>query len=404
MARFTQWLLPPSCSLINSSVRALVIVLDSAGCGGAADAASYGDEGSNTLGHLFEREPLELPHMASLGLYDLLRSKGINAPFTPMMRSGAAATHMAEKSAGKDTTTGHWELSGIILDRPFETFVNFPQSLVEEIESRSNVSFIGNLASSGTEILSCLGAQHLSTGRPILYTSADSVLQIAAHEDPAIFGLQRLLELCRTARLVLDERKIPVGRVIARPFVGDNPENFQRTANRQDFSLTPPDNILVELQRDGIKVIGVGKITDIFAGRGISESHPTKSNAEGMTTIATLWNRSDPGPQFIFANLVDFDSLYGHRRDPRGYAQALREFDDWLGRFLPLVGQGDFLCITADHGNDPYHRGTDHTREQVPLLTLNSPVPLWPGDDFTEVAQLLRHYFSSWTRSGHAIA
>lgn len=394
--------MPPTCCLVILSVRALLIVLDSVGCGGAADASLYGDEGANTLGHLFEREQLELPHMASLGLYDLLRSGGISAPFTPMMQSGAAATHMAEKSAGKDTTTGHWEISGIILDRPFETFDTFPESLVLEIESRSNVSFIGNLAASGTEILSRLGARHLETGRPILYTSADSVLQIAAHEDPAIFGLKRLLELCQVARQVLDERKILLGRVIARPFVGDNPDNFQRTANRRDFSLCPPDNVLVELQRGGVNVIGVGKISDIFAGRGITESHPTKSNAEGMTKIATLWNRADTGAHFIFANLVDFDSLYGHRRNPPGYAQTLREFDDWLGRFLPLVGPGDFLCITADHGNDPYHRGTDHTREQVPLLTLNSPVPPWPGDDFTEVAQLLRHYFSSWTRQGQA--
>jgi phosphopentomutase len=384
-------------------MRALVIVLDSVGCGGAADAALYGDEGANTLGHLFEREQLELPHLASLGLYDLLRARGVNAPLTPMMRSGAAANYMAEKSVGKDTTTGHWEMSGIILDRPFETFDAFSQSLVGEIESRSNVSFIGNLAASGTEILARLGVQHVASGRPILYTSADSVLQIAAHEDPTIFGLQRLLELCQIARQVLDEQKILVGRVIARPFVGDNPDNFQRTGNRRDFSLTPPDNVLVEMQRSGINVIGVGKISDIFAGKGLTESHSTKSNAEGMTKIAALWNRSDPGAQFIFANLVDFDSLYGHRRNPRGYAQALREFDDWLGRFLPLVEPGDFLCITADHGNDPYHRGTDHTREQVPLLTLNSPVPPWSGDDFTEVAQLLRHYFSSWTRSGRGL-
>jgi phosphopentomutase len=290
-------------------MRALVIVLDSVGCGGAADAALYGDEGANTLGHLFEREQLELPHLASLGLYDLLRARGVNAPLTPMMRSGAAANYMAEKSVGKDTTTGHWEMSGIILDRPFETFDAFSQSLVGEIESRSNVSFIGNLAASGTEILARLGVQHVASGRPILYTSADSVLQIAAHEDPTIFGLQRLLELCQIARQVLDEQKILVGRVIARPFVGDNPDNFQRTGNRRDFSLTPPDNVLVEMQRSGINVIGVGKISDIFAGKGLTESHSTKSNAEGMTKIAALWNRSNPGAQFILDNLVDFDSL-----------------------------------------------------------------------------------------------
>lgn len=377
-------------------MRALVIVLDSVGCGGAADAAAYGDEGADTLGHLFARENLELPHLASLGLYDVLRGMGkSNIPFTPMMRSGAAAVAMAEKSAGKDTTTGHWELAGLIMEQPFATYETFPAELVQEIESRAGVKFLGNVVASGTEILSALGEEHIATGRPILYTSADSVLQIAAHEDENIFGLEKLLDLCLTARVVLDERNIAIGRVIARPFLGDAVSNFQRTSNRRDYSLLPPRTVWNELQDAGAQVIGVGKISDIYAGQGISESYPTKSNAAGMVKIAELWNEKRSEPHVIFANLVDFDMLYGHRRDPQGYAQALRDFDAWLGKFVPMVGRGDFLCITADHGNDPYFSGTDHTREKVPLLTLHAPAPLWPSDDFTQVAQLLRRYFAT---------
>lgn len=385
-------------------MRALVIVLDSVGCGGAADAAAYGDEGADTLGHLFARENLELPHMASLGLYDVLRGMGkSNIPFTPMMRSGADAVAMAEKSAGKDTTTGHWELAGLIMEQPFATFEKFPDDLVQEIESRTGVKFLGNVVASGTEILSALGEEHIATGRPILYTSADSVLQIAAHEDGKIFGLERLLDLCRTARVVLDERNIAIGRVIARPFVGDTVESFQRTSNRRDYSLLPPRTVWNELLDAGVQVIGVGKISDIYAGQGISESYPTKSNAAGMVKIAELWNQNRSEAHVIVANLVDFDMLYGHRRDPQGYAQALREFDEWLGKFVPIVGRGDFLCITADHGNDPYFSGTDHTREKVPLLTLHAPVPLWPSDDFTQVAHLLRRHFSSKLASFPAV-
>jgi len=386
-------------------MRVLVIVLDSVGCGGAADAAAYGDEGADTLGHLFALENFELPHLASLGLYDVLRGMGkSNIPITPMMRSGAAAVAMAEKSSGKDTTTGHWELAGLIMEQPFATFETFPEELVQEIESRGGVKFLGNVVASGTEILSALGEEHIATGRPILYTSADSVLQIAAHEDEKIFGLEKLLDLCWTARLVLDERDIAIGRVIARPFVGDAVSNFQRTSNRRDYSLLPPRTVWNELQEAGVQVIGVGKISDIYAGQGISESHPTKSNAAGMVKIAQLWDETRLEPHVIVANLVDFDMLYGHRRDPQGYAQALREFDTWLGKFLPMVECGDFLCITADHGNDPYFAGTDHTREKVPLLTLHAPLPLLASDDFTQVAQLLRRYFCAQIASLPAIA
>ena len=371
--------------------RAILIVLDSVGCGHAPDAADFGDSGSDTLGHLIERVPgLELPNLASLGLYDVMRSLNRKFPYTSLRRlPSSGCTSMCETSIGKDTTTGHWEIAGRILDEPFATFESFPAELVEEIAKAGNTSLIGNVAASGTDILTSLGEIHVRSGMPILYTSADSVLQIAAHEKH--FGLERLYQLCETARSILDQRGIRIGRVIARPFIGEDSSTFQRTSNRHDYSLQPPRTILNRLQDAGIPTIGVGKISDVFAGSGISESHPTKSNADGMATIDRIWNEKREG--FIFANLVDFDMLYGHRRDPEGYAHCLGEFDEWLGSFLPKVGD-DFLLITADHGNDPYHSGTDHTREQVPLLTVNSPKEPTHTPDFTQVASLVGKYFN----------
>ncbi|MFM2170418.1 MAG: hypothetical protein RI957_647 [Verrucomicrobiota bacterium] len=374
-------------------MRAVWIVLDSVGCGGAPDAADFGDEGADTLGHLIEREGLELPHMASLGLYEIMRGCSAVVPPTLQLRAGAEACRMTEKSIGKDTTTGHWELAGLVLEQPFATYESFPLDFIAALEERSGVTFLGNIAASGTHILQQLGEEHIRTGKPILYTSADSVLQIAAHEAEDIFGLRRLLDLCSIARELLDQRGMRVGRVIARPFVGNHAGDFQRTAHRRDFSLLPAETVLDRLQEKGVKVIGVGKISDIFAGQGISETYPTKSNAAGMEMVAELWNKTHEGDVLIAVNLVDFDMLYGHRRDPRGYAQALREFDAWLGAWLACVRVQDFVIITADHGNDPYHYGTDHTREQVPLLTLNSPRPLRKGCDFTEVAALLEMFF-----------
>jgi phosphopentomutase len=372
-------------------MRALWLVMDSVGCGGAPDAADFGDEGADTLGHLFQHEGLELPNLASLGLYEIMRGRSPVVPAAVPLRAGAAACRLTEKSIGKDTTTGHWELAGIVLEQPFVTFTGFPQEFMAVLEERTGVSFIGNCVASGTEILLRLGEEHCRSGMPILYTSADSVMQIAAHQES--FGLARLLEICEQARALLDARGLRVGRVIARPYVGNAQEGFRRTANRRDFSLEPPTMVLDRLQEAGVKITGVGKISDIFAGRGLAESFPTKSNAEGMAVIARLWQRDRVSDELIVANLVDFDMLYGHRRDPQGYAQSLREFDAWLGSWLPQVDENDFLCITADHGNDPYHPGTDHTREQVPLLTLNSPAPLHEESDFTQVAELLTKYF-----------
>jgi len=367
--------------------RALVIVLDSVGCGSAPDAAQYGDDGADTLGHLFARIPrFQLPHLASLGLYQVL---GLDLPAN--LLEGAAWARLSAQSAGKDTTSGHWELMGCTLDAPFATFENFPDDLISAIGQAGGVEFIGNYASSGTEILTQLGAEHLRTGKPILYTSADSVLQIAAHEET--FGLQRLWDLCHTARQELDARGIRIGRVIARPFVGSSPADFKRTGNRHDYSLMPGETVLNRLQAAGVQTIGVGKIHDIFAGSGISESHPTQYNAGGMTAIDRLWNERRPQPHFILANLVDFDSLYGHRRDPAGYAACLREFDEWLGGFLTKIQPGDLVILTADHGNDPYHPGTDHTREQVPLLALR--LPAVPQDKlFSDVARYVESHFS----------
>jgi phosphopentomutase len=372
--------------------RALVIVLDSAGCGNAPDAAVYGDEGANTLGHLFERIPgFRLPNLARLGLYEILRTAELPFPLpSPPLLAGADFAPMTERSAGKDSTTGHWELAGCVVERPFDTFNSFPEDLVEEIGSTAGVNFIGNVSASGTEILEQLGEKHLRSGAPILYTSADSVLQIAAHEET--FGLERLWRLCKTTREVLDQRGIRIGRVIARPFTGRHAGDFKRTANRHDYSLVPPETVLNRLQEAGVATIGVGKIGDLFAGQGLSESHPTGSNAEGMAIIGELWAEGRKEPHLIFVNLVDFDTLYGHRRDPEGYANCLREFDEWLGKFLPSIGE-DLLLITADHGNDPYHAGTDHTREQVPLMAVNASRCLVDGGDFTQVAKLVSEYF-----------
>ncbi len=369
-------------------MRALCIVLDSVGCGHAPDASDFGDAGANTLGHLFERIPgLHLPHLASLGLHEVLHAKDpqLSLPDTTL-HPGSRHARLTERSAGKDTTTGHWELMGAVIKEPFATFERFPEDLVAELEQAARAPFLGNEAASGTEIIARLGAEHLVTGSPILYTSADSVLQIAAHEDPAVFANHRLQQLCRDARAILDRRGIRVGRVISRPFTGATPADFQRTSNRHDYSLTPPETVLNRLTSAGIEVHAIGKISDIFAASGISHSHPTRSNADGMAVIERLWDEHTSG--LLFANLVDFDTLYGHRRNPDGYAACLREFDAWLGPFLEKIAPPDALIITADHGNDPYHPGTDHTREQVPLLTLNSP-PIAETPTFAEVARLI---------------
>lgn len=367
-------------------MRALLLILDSVGCGDAADAAAFGDEGANTLGHIFQAIPdLQLPALFSLGLWKILTGD----VFDPRsQRSRARWGRMRQQARGKDTTTGHWEIAGVVLDREFAIFDSFPAELVEAIEKDAKIRFIGNYPQSGTEILKELGEQHLHTGNPILYTSADSVLQIAAHAD--VISPTRLYEICRIARRHANAHRI--GRVIARPFVG-KVGAFHRTEGRHDYSMVPPRTVLNAIAETGMPVHGVGKIKDIFAGSGITRSTPTASNRDGMQAIADLWAQDEDG--LIFANLVDFDTLYGHRRDIVGYARALEEFDHWLGTFLDQIEPDDLVIITADHGNDPSYCGTDHTREQVPLMVMygGETRPLGTRRTYADVAATLAHFF-----------
>lgn len=365
-------------------MRALLLILDSVGCGDAPDAAAYGDEGADTLGHIFAATPsLALPTLDALGLGRIMHGEMTDAPIPR-----ASWGRMREKSAGKDTTTGHWEIAGAVLNEPFATFEKFPRELIGQIEEEAGIRFIGNYPQSGTVILEELGAEHIRTGHPILYTSADPVLQIAAHEN--VIPLKRLYQICTIARHHCDAWHI--GRVIARPFTGEAGA-FRRTVGRHDYSMLPPRTVLNALVDSGRTVEGVGKISDIFAGSGITRSTPTASNAEGMRAIEKGW--AAVGDGLVFANLVDFDMLFGHRRDVTGYARALAEFDAWLPHFLPHVGADDLVIVTADHGNDPTWRGTDHTREEVPLVVIHRDraTPLGTRDTFADVAATLTDFF-----------
>jgi phosphopentomutase len=347
--------------------RIAVIVLDSVGIGELPDAEAFGDLGAHTLGHIAERVPtLALPHLRRWGL-DRIAPIG---NWTPAGDAPAACYgKMAEVSVGKDTMTGHWELMGLKLTVPFQTFPDgFPAELIQSFEERTGRKVIGNKPASGTDILDELGARQMETGEWIVYTSADSVFQIAAHEE--IIPLEELYKACQIAReLTMDER-FTVGRVIARPYTGA-PGSFKRTPNRHDYAVKPPQpTVLNALQDAGFATISIGKINDIFDGEGIGASQPTKSNADGISR--TIEQLKQPFSGLLFTNLVDFDSLYGHRRDPQGYAAALEEFDRAVPELERQLGEGDLLVVTADHGNDPVHHGTDHTREYVPLL-LYSP-------------------------------
>jgi phosphopentomutase len=362
-------------------MRALLIVLDSAGVGGAPDAAQYGDAGADTLGHIRQRTGLHLPTLWSLGLGRIMGLEDAGEP-------RASHGRMRERSAGKDSTTGHWEIAGVVLDQPFAVFERFPDELVQTIEREAGTRFLGNLPASGTQIIADMGEEHLRTGHPILYTSADSVLQIAAHEEVVPIG--RLYAICEVARRNADAWG--VGRVIARPFIG-GPGAFTRTPRRHDFSMRPPPTVLDTISAAGLPVKSIGKVTDLFAGQGITEVHPTESNAEGMRLTQAVWRDTEAG--LVFTNLVDFDTVYGHRRDAVGYAGALLEFDAWLGGFLPDCGKDDLIIITADHGNDPTFRGTDHTREEVPLIVLHKARrdALGTRASFADIAASLAEFF-----------
>ena len=360
--------------------RALLIVLDGAGVGAAPDAARYGDQGSDTIGHVLRETGVALPTLAQLGLHRLL-----GLPDAPAPR--AMHGRMRERSAGKDSTTGHWEIAGIELAEPFAVFDRFPDALVRTIEAETGVTFLGNFAASGTAIVEELGPEHLATGRPILYTSADSVLQIAAHES--VIPVPRLYAICEIARRHANAHRI--GRVIARPFTGP-PGAFERT-QRHDFSMAPPASVLDAIAGTGLPVITIGKVADLFAGQGVTRSCPTSGNAEGMHRTAELWATTEQG--LVFTNLVDFDTVFGHRRDIAGFAAALAAFDTWLGGFLPQIAPEDLLIVTADHGCDPTHAGTDHTREEVPLLVVHRgrADPIGTREGFFDVAATLAEHF-----------
>lgn len=347
--------------------KVILIVLDSVGVGALPDAADYGDEGANTLKNISQvLSGLHLPNLGSMGLGNLTEIKGVK----PEKDTLGAYGIMAEKSKGKDTTTGHWEMMGILTTDPFPTFPEgFPQELIQEFEKRIGTKTLGNEVASGTEIIERLGQEHLKTGYPIIYTSADSVFQIAAHEE--VVPLERLYEMCKIARNLL-VGPYKVGRVIARPFIG-KPGNFTRTANRQDYSIKPPQKTLLDVLKENKKqVISVGKIYDIFAGCGITSSYPTRSNQDGIDKTIQAFQELRDG--LLFTNLVDFDSKYGHRNNPSGYAQALEEFDERLPEIWALLDEDTILIITADHGCDPTTPSTDHSREYVPLLVMGDKV------------------------------
>jgi phosphopentomutase len=340
--------------------RVIWIVLDSVGIGEMPDAAAYGDKGSDTLGNIARQRHLKLPNLCRLGLANIRPLTGLD----PVAAPAGAYGKCTLASPGKDTTTGHWEMAGIHLEKPFPLFPKgFPREVMEPFEARIGRHSLGNKAASGTEIIEELGEEHVRTGSPIVYTSADSVFQIAAHEE--VIPLFELYKMCDTARDIL-RGPYEVGRVIARPFGGE-PGAFTRTPNRHDYAVPPPKGMLLDqLQAHGVEIYSVGKIFDVFLGRGIAEQVKTKSNADGMAKTLAAMDEVKRG--LIFVNLVDFDMLYGHRNDVEGYARALEEVDAWLPSLDAKLAAGDLVILTADHGCDPTTPSTDHSREYVPLL------------------------------------
>lgn len=340
--------------------RIFLIVLDSVGVGEADDANEFGDTGSNTLGHVIEEREYNLDILEKLGMLNLV-GKNIDDTRAYYMKA-------KPNSSGKDTLNGHYEMMGIISDKPFKTFPNgFPLELISEIQRETGRNVIGNTVASGTEIIERLGEMHMQTGSLIIYTSADSVLQVAAHEN--IVSLEELYKICEIIRELTKKPEYSVGRIIARPFIG-NPGNFTRTPNRKDFALEPEENVLDELYKNNINIYAIGKIGDIFCERGIKVTIKTKSNLDGLMKLVDFSKSDFKG--LCFANLNDFDTLYGHRRDKDNYLKSLEEFNHYLPIFLKNITKSDLVILTADHGNDPTFKGTDHTRENVPII-LYSP-------------------------------
>ncbi len=381
-------------SLFN---RIILIVLDGAGIGAMPDAPAWGDAGSDTFGHICESRQLRLPNLQGLGLGNIRPLAGVPAVDAPRGGYGKCAL----KSNGKDTTTGHWEMAGIILERAFPTYPKgFPKPVIDEFISRTHVpGILGNVPASGTEIIKELGAEHVQTAKPIVYTSGDSVFQIAAHEE--IISLERLYEICEIARDML-RGEHEVGRVIARPFLGQ-PGSFYRTENRHDYAVPPPrENLLPLLSENGLEVVSIGKIASIYDSQGVTQDLTAKNNQQSIDQTIRALNEDTRG--LIFSNLVDFDMLYGHRRDTEGYARALEHFDERWPEIEGAMNDGDLVMITSDHGNDPTYPGTDHTREYAPLVVYGkqarSGVDLGTRDSLSDIGHTIAENFGLKLNAG----
>ncbi len=375
------------------------MVLDSAGSGAMPDAPEWGDAGADTLGNVLKSRKVYLPNLQKLGLGNIRELNELPAIENPVGSFGKCAL----KSNGKDTTTGHWEMAGIILEKAFPTFPKgFPKAVIDEFVEKARVpGVLGNTTASGTEIIKELGEEHVKTGKPIVYTSADSVFQIAAHEG--VIPIERQYEICEIARQMLDGEQFRVGRVIARPFVGETAQNFTRTENRHDYAVPPPlDNLLPMLKENGFDVVCIGKIASIYDSVGVTEDLTAKNNAQSIDQTINALRADNKG--LIFSNLVDFDMLYGHRRDPEGYAKALEDFDKRMPEIFEAMNEDDLFIITADHGNDPTFPGSDHTREYALLLvygkTAKQGVNLGTRQSLSDIGQTIAENFGFELKDG----
>jgi phosphopentomutase len=383
----------------NRFGRICLVVLDSVGIGEMPDAAAWGDAGADTLGHIFESRTVAVPNLQRLGLGNIRPIEGIPAAADPIGSFGKCTL----KSNGKDTTTGHWEMAGIVLEEAFPTFPQgFPPRIIDQFVSETGVpGVLANVPASGTEIIKLFGEEHLKTGKPIIYTSADSVFQIAAHEE--IVPIERLYKMCEVARRILDNED-RVGRVIARPFLGANADDFTRTENRHDYAVPPPENLLPLLKNAGLDVVCIGKIASIYDSMGVTEDLTAKNNEQTINQTINALNADSHG--LIFSNLVDFDMLYGHRRDTEGYAKALEHFDSRLPEIFAAMRDDDLLILTADHGNDPTFPGSDHTREYVPLLVYGKNakpgVDLGTRESLADIGQTIAENFGVELNDGES--
>jgi phosphopentomutase len=375
--------------------RLMLLIIDGLGCGAQEDSHEYGDAGANTLGHVVAACRPHLPNFHNLGLGNIIPMEHLKPCAKPL----AAHGKMRERSAGKDSTTGHWEMAGILLEQAFPTFPDgFPAPVIEQLRQVTGcANVLCNKPYSGSDVIRDFGLEHIATGNPILYTSADSVLQIATHVD--VTPLDTLYDWCSTIRELFTQGEYAVGRVIARPFSGDEPPFFRLSDHRHDYSLLPPEpNLLTMLQKNGVKTQSIGKVVDLFAGCGIDDYRKTEGNSDGLDAIMEWWRSTEPDDDiFQFVNLIDTDQLYGHRNDPAGYARCLEEIDQRLPEILSLMVDGDVLLITGDHGNDPTTPGTDHTREFVPLLVYPSTAATDPNlgivDGFGALSNGIRTFF-----------